>query len=249
MNILIVEDELHAAKRLLGMLKKVENVCILDVCTSVKETLSWLEANDPPDLLFLDIQLSDGISFEIFEKTTLLSPIIFVTAFNHYAIEAFKLNSIDYILKPYLQADIEKALDKYRKIYPVKNFSIEKEVIEALKKSFFPNYKSRFFVKLNHTVYSIAADDILFFQFEDQATVLRSKEGKSYVINYSLENLEKQLDPKKFFRINRKTIIHMESIKKMEVLSQNRIDITLLNHQKEIVSRAKTKDFKIWLDF
>ncbi|MEZ4874648.1 MAG: LytTR family DNA-binding domain-containing protein [Flavobacteriaceae bacterium] len=248
MKILIVEDELHASKRLSGMLEKVAHVQIVGVCTSVTETLSWLEVNDPPDLLFLDIQLSDGTSFEIFEKTTLFSPIIFVTAFNHYAIEAFKLNSIDYILKPYLQRDIEKALIKYQKIYQNQKFQIEKEVLEALKKSFFPNYKSRFFAKLNHTVYSIAAEEILYFQFEDHATLLRSKEGKAFVINYSLDTLEKELDPKRFFRINRKTIIHIDSIKKMEVLSQSRIDVTLLNNQKEVVSRAKTKDFKTWLD-
>lgn len=249
MKVLIVEDDSHSAERLATILKKTEaTIDILAVCESVKEATRWLNKEVYPDLLFLDIQLSDGISFEIFNSVKINCPIIFITAFDSYAIDAFKVNSIDYILKPYTAADIKIALEKYKKLGYGTAFKMDEKIISELKKLVIPNYKSRFFAKINHTVYSIASEEILYFNFEDNATVLVNNENRSFVIQYSLDALESYLDPKLFFRISRGFIIKIDSIKKMNMSSKSRIEVVLKNNVKEYVSRAKTKDFKTWLD-
>jgi DNA-binding LytR/AlgR family response regulator len=249
MKVLIVEDDPHASLRLSALLNKIDaSISILGICQSVKETSEWLKTKEYPDLIFLDIQLSDGISFELINISKIDCPIIFVTAFDNYAIEAFKVNSIDYILKPYTTKDLKKAIDKYKDLYSKKDFIIDEQVIAELKNLFTPNFKSRFFAKINHTVYSIATEDILYFSFEDNATILVNNENRSFVIHYSLDALEGYLDPKLFFRISRKFIIKIDSIKKMNMSSKSRIEVVLKNNAKEYVSRAKTKDFKTWLD-
>ncbi|HPF12279.1 MAG TPA: LytTR family DNA-binding domain-containing protein [Flavobacteriaceae bacterium] len=249
MKVFLVEDDLHAAKRLSSVLEEVDStISIAGVCRSVKEAAQWLESHEAPDLIFLDIQLSDGISFELFHLVTITCPIIFLTAFDQYALEAFKVNSIDYILKPFAAEDLQKALSKYKTFYPSQRQAIEEEVMQELKKAFVPSYKSRFFAKINHTVYSIPTEEILYFCFEDNATVLVNNENRSFVINYSLDALESTMDPALFFRINRQCLIKIDSIKKMNLSSKSRMEVVLKNNKKELVSRSKTKDFRDWLD-
>lgn len=248
MKILIVEDEIQAIKRLesvINNLNEAQDYNIIDKCKSVKETERWFQNNKMPDLVFLDIQLSDGLSFEIFKTTNITCPIIFVTAYNNYAIEAFKVNSIDYILKPYHANDIKKSLNKYKNL---KGKNIDSNLLKTLYDNLKTTYKSRFFAKINNTIYSIPVDEIQFFKFEDAAIVLVNNENKMFVINYSLDALEDFLDPKIFFRINRRFIIHINSIVKMNIYSKSRISVILKNETKEIVSRSKSNEFRNWLN-
>lgn len=249
MKILLVEDEKQAALRLQSTLHKVDSsINIVGVCSSIKETLQWFKSHVTPDLMFLDIQLSDGVSFEIFKSLQIDCPIIFVTAFNNYALEAFKFFSLDYILKPYSQKDIQFALDKFQKLKNSQSPSINRKTFTELTKILVPQYKTRFFARINHTVYSIPISEIIYFTFEDNATILLRKDQKSFVINYSLDTLEEFLNPKQFFRINRKYIIQIDSIVKMNIISKSRIDVVLINNSKEMVSRSKSKNFRTWLD-
>jgi len=250
MKILIVEDEIQATLRLKSILNTIDKkISITGSVGSVKETINWLNSNDKPDLIFLDIQLSDGTCFEIFDKIKLLTPIIFITAFNQYAIDAFKVNSIDYILKPYSEKEIKKALNKFKNIYKSKN-SIDYENLQRkLTELIQPNYKTRFFTRINRKVFTVFSKDILYFYFEDNATLLIDKNNKNFVINYSLENLENLIDPTVFFRINRKALININAITSINILSKSRIEVTLIDTKKEIVSRAKTPAFKNWLDY
>jgi DNA-binding LytR/AlgR family response regulator len=249
MKILIVEDDLLAVSRLETILSKIdENINILQVCKTVKDTISWLKNNTQPNLMFLDIQLSDGVSFEIFKSVEITCPIVFITAFDNYAIEAFKVNSIDYILKPYSLDDVKNALLKYKNLQKNEIFTFNKSLFDELIQSIPLNYKSRFFSTINHTIYSIPIEEILYFNFEDGATTLVNINNKIFVLNYSLEALEKYLDPNLFFRINRKFIIKIDSIKKMNLLSKSRIQVVLNNNVKEVVSRSKSRSFKTWLN-
>jgi len=249
MEILIVEDDLLAVARLETILAKIDQgINILHVCKTIKDTINWLKNNKQPNLIFLDIQLSDGVSFEIFKSIEITCPIIFITAFDNYAIEAFKVNSIDYILKPYSLKDVKNALLKYKNLNQKEPFNFNKGLFDELIQSIPLNYKSRFFSTINHTIYSIPVDEILYFNFEDNATILVNVDNRSFVINYSLDALEKYLDPKMFFRINRKFIIKIDSIKKMNLLSKSRIQVILKNNIKEVVSRSKSRSFKTWLN-
>jgi len=249
MKILILEDEIPAAKKLETMLFKIDpTIKILDVCESVEHAIRWFERHASPDLIFMDIQLTDGISFEIFNQIEITSPIIFVTAFDNFAIDAFRVNSVDYILKPYSVEQLRAALEKYKNYFQTNQTKNNPQVYEQLGHLFQPTYKKRFFTKLNHSAYSVLTDDILFFVSEDNATVLVNKENKKFIINYSLDTLEKLLDPSVFFRINRKYIIHISSITKMEISLRNRIDIFFQKDNHELVSRVKTRSFKEWLD-
>jgi len=249
MRILIVEDEIQAVLRLKSVLKKINpNFNTLEVCHSIKQTITWLAKHSQPDIIFMDIQLSDGSSFQIFSQIDISCPIIFVTAFNQYAIKAFEVNSIDYILKPYSIEEVKKALKKFDTLISRQNVVLNPQIINKLNTLPLKTYKSRFYAKINHSIYYIPVNDILYFHFEDNATVLINKSKKAFVIDYSLEHLEKILNPKKFFRINRKFIIETRSIKKMDISSKSRIDILLIDNKREIVSRSKTPHFKAWLD-
>jgi len=250
MNVLIVEDEKQAALRLQAILTNIDKaINIMAFTTSVKETIHWLQKNEKPDIIFLDIQLSDGTCFEIFDKISITIPIIFVTAFNKYAIDAFKVNSIDYILKPYSEKEVKRAINKFKKIHKNKeNISYEK-LYNQLSTYIKPTYKTRFFTRINRKIYTVLSKNIQYFYFEDNATILVDNNNKIYVINYSLENLENLLDPILFFRINRKTLININSITSINIFSKSRIEVTLHDAKKEIVSRSKTPAFKKWLDY
>lgn len=248
MNVLIIEDEAMAADRLETLLKQaMPEANVLDKLDSVKETAKWFVKNDPPDLIFMDIQLADGLSFEIFEIVTIDAPIIFTTAYDQYALEAFKVSSIDYLLKPIDVEDLTKALDKLKKLSKPQN---QIDQLEELAKKFQPKYKNRFIIKVGEHIKSIAVDDVAYFFSRDKATFCTTSDGRNYLLDYPLDQLQEMVSPEFFFRINRKYLISLSPVKDMISHTNSRLKI-VLNHSDDndiIVSRERVQDFKKWLD-
>lgn len=247
MKVLIIEDEKPAARKLERMLS-IYNFKILGNLTSVHSSIEWFNNNPHPDLIFLDIQLSDGLSFEIFENLNILSHIIFTTAFDEYTLKAFKHNSIDYLLKPIDEEELSYAINKF-KTYRTNITYQQTEQIKLLLNSSTNKYKNRFTVKVGTHIHSISTEDIECFYSENKATYLYTISGQNYLIDYSLEQLEDLLNTTEFHRINRKYIITIKSIKDIIVYSNSRLKI-MLKHYKEddiIVSRERVKIFKDWL--
>jgi len=250
MKVLIIEDEHLAADRLSRMLNELDpDIQILALLESVSESAEWLATNPAPDLIFMDIQLDDGISFEIFDTVKVTTPIIFTTAYNEYAIKAFKVNSVDYLLKPYTPTDLKSAIDKYRELHEGQHFQSEK--FDNLYRQLVKEYKSRFFVKIGTHFHSISVDEIACFFIRDRATFIKTLIGKNFDIDYSLEQVQKLVDPARFFRINRNYAINIDSIADIISYSSNRLKVVLKNfeHLEDLlVSREKTSEFKKWLD-
>jgi len=249
MNILIIEDERLAADKLEKMLNEIDSeINILARLESVIDSINWLNSHEKPELIFLDIQLDDGISFEIFDSVKIETPIIFTTAFDSYAIKAFQVNSIDYLLKPIEDQALRKALEKYHSIYNANLHQVEK--LDLLYKQIVQSYKTRFFVKIGNHFHSVAVDEIQCFLIQERGTFLRTINGKKFDLDYSLDQVQKMIDPSKFFRINRNYLIHIDSIQDIYSYSSNRLGVKLkmLDHLDMIVSREKVSDFKQWLD-
>ncbi len=251
MKVLIIEDEKPAARRLNRMLGK-QQVEVSTMLHSVAEAKDWFLTNEHPDLIFLDIQLSDGISFEIFEEIEIKSAVIFTTAYDQYALEAFKLNSIDYLLKPIDEDDLCIAIEKFKSFKPQQETSVVSfnEIKQLLLKDNERTYKSRFTIKVGQHLKIIEADDIECFYSKDKATYIYVSSGRSYLIENSLEQLEEQLNPKHFFRISRKFFININAINDIVSYSNTRLKIQLHKFQENelVVSRERVKEFKNWLD-
>jgi DNA-binding LytR/AlgR family response regulator len=222
---------------------------------SVQGAIEWLSKNEHPDLIFLDIQLSDGLSFEIFEKVEIKSAVIFTTAYDEYALRAFKLNSIDYLLKPIAEVELEVSISKF-----AAHFQKSKEGIitsqmdfEKIKKmfqnSFEQDFKKRFTVKIGQHLKVISTDEIECFFSENKGTYIHTFDNRNYLIESTLEVLEQELDTKYFYRISRKFIIPMKAIKEIVVYSNSRLRVILPTFKEEevIVSREKVSDFKNWI--
>lgn len=250
MKIIIIEDEKPAARLLKRRVEKL-GFEVSEMLHSVEESVVWLQENSAPDLIFLDIQLSDGLSFEIFNQVDISSAIIFTTAYDEYVLKAFKLNSIDYLLKPVDEEELKFALDKFEKQFQSSQTSID---IDSIKKLFSTNktqdFKERYSIKIGNSIKIIETENIECFFSENKASFIHTKENKNYLVDYSLEKIEEQLDPKKFFRINRSQIIRIDSIKEITVYSNSRLKIILqtYNESELIVSREKVTDFKKWLE-
>ncbi len=254
MKIVIIEDETPAAKRLVSLLKKINpEIDILSIIDSVKGAVKWFRANKKPDLAFFDIQLADGTCFDIFKETDPGCPIVFVTAYDEYALKAFKLNSIDYLLKPVDSNELEQSLEKYHNLNQQYIQSAPIQEIVTLLRDFRSNkkeYKSRFLVKIGDSLKAIPCTDIAYFYIEDQLVHLATHEGKRHIIDNSLDDLEQLLDPHLFNRINRQMIISARAIKSIHRWFNSRLKVELLPAFSEdvIVSREKVTDFKTWLD-
>ncbi len=254
MTTIIIEDEKPAARLLQRKLEKL-SLAVEVMLHSVEEALEWFSNNEHPDLIFLDIQLSDGLSFEIFEKVEIKSAVIFTTAYDEYALRAFKLNSIDYLLKPIDEDDLEVAVAKFKSLLPkqevaVQNLAIDFEQIKKmLANPFEKNYKKRFTVKIGQHLKVIAIDEIECFFSENKGTYIHTCDNRNYLIDLTLENLEEELDPKDFFRISRKFIIPMKAIKEIVLYSNSRLKVILPTYKEDdvIVSREKVSDFKTWI--
>jgi DNA-binding LytR/AlgR family response regulator len=249
MKILIIEDERQAANRLIRLIGvHFEHAEIIQDIDSVKKAIKWFSENQAPDLIFCDIQLADGISFEIFEKVTLSTPIIFTTAYDHYAIKAFQVNAIDYLLKPVDPEDLARSIAKFKTNQLKPNLDFE--AIKMLLGSKASAFKSRFLVKFGEKIQSIAIEEVAFFFSEARVTFLQTTEGKQFVLDQTLEQIESQVDPISFFRLNRKYLCAFPSISDIFTYSNSRLKVKLNNCSDEdiIVSREKTADFKTWLD-
>ena len=249
MNIIIIEDEKPAARLLL---RKVEQLGykVMSMLHSVEESIDWFSKNEHPDLIFLDIQLSDGLSFEIFEKVKIKSAIIFTTAYDEYALRAFKLNSIDYLLKPIDEDELKIAVDKFEAQYSKKeSLSLNFEQIRSMFAPTEKVYKSRFTVKIGTQLKIINVDEIECFYSENKGTYIHTLENRNYLIDTPLEILEEELNPKQWYRISRKFIVPIASVKEIVVYSNSRLKIILPTYKVDevIVSREKVSDFKNWM--
>lgn len=251
MKVLIIEDEEPAAKRLQKMLKEIEpGIDVVAQIVSVSSAVKWFAGNGSPDLIFSDIQLSDGLSFEIFKTVDISCPIIFTTAYDQYAIEAFKVNSIDYLLKPIKKEELEQAVTKFKKIAGATApapIDINK-LLQSLNTTG-TDYKKRFVVRYGEHIKTIDIDEVVYFYTEDKVTFLCTKDVRRFVVDYNLDTLDAVLDPKTFFRINRQYIISIHSIAEMFAYTKSRVLIKLNPPAKHetIVSTERSADFKQWL--
>jgi len=251
MKVIIIEDEQLSAEHLTTLLKKVDNdVMVIGMADSIKKSVKLLSENSQVDLLFVDIHLADGLSFDIFSKISVDTPIIFTTAYNEYAIKAFKVNSIDYLLKPIGLEDLRSAIQKFEKLKHTTVQKINAEKIDTAFNIINKQFKNRFMVKMGDTISSIKTEDIAYFIAEDGIVLLVVKTGKRYPIDYTLDQLEQLIDLNLFFRINRKVLIHIDSVKKVSSYFNSRYKITTdyLQEDDSIVSRERVNDFKNWLD-
>jgi two-component system, LytTR family, response regulator LytT len=254
MTTLIIEDEKPAARLLQRKLVKL-NIAVETMLHSVEESIDWFSNNEHPDLIFLDIQLSDGLSFEIFEKINIQSAIIFTTAYDEYALKAFKLNSIDYLLKPIDEDDLEIAVTKFKTRIPKtdagnQNLQLDFEQIrQMLSNPFEKSYKKRFTVKIGQHLKVITMDEIECFFSENKGTYIHTSENRNYLIDSTLEVLEQELNMKDFFRVSRKFIVPLQAIKEIQVYTNSRLKVILPTYKEDevIVSREKVQDFKNWL--
>jgi DNA-binding LytR/AlgR family response regulator len=249
-NILIIEDEEPAAKRLQKMLKEIDpEIQVVGTAVSVAGAVKWLTENDMPHLVLSDIQLSDGLSFEIFKVVNMPCPVIFTTAYDQYALDAFKANGIDYLLKPIKRTELEVALDKYKKmVKPVPSIDIN-QLLQSYNQSSRQEYKKRFVVRYGEHIKTINIENAVYFYTEDKINFLSTKDGRRYAIDFNLDALEEMLDPKLFFRINRQYIIAIYAIAEMFSYSKSRVLIKLNPPAKHetIVSTERSADFKLWL--
>lgn len=247
---IIIEDEKPAARLLQRKLEKL-NIEVVALLHSVEEAVAWFCTNEHPDLIFLDIQLSDGLSFEIFEKIEIKSAIIFTTAYDEFALRAFKLNSVDYLLKPIDEDDLEQAVSKFKNRIPKReklHLDFE-EIKKMLGNPFEKEYKKRFTVKIGQHLKVITLEEIECFFSENKGTYIHTFENRNYLIESTLEVLEKELDTKEFYRINRKFIIPIKAIKEIVVYSNSRLQLILPSYAGDevVVSREKVADFKVWI--
>ena len=250
MNVIIIEDEKPSARRLQRMLTELQMEAET-MLHSVEESIAWFQNNEHPDLIFLDIQLSDGLSFEIFEAIDINSAVIFTTAYDEYALQAFKLNSIDYLLKPIDEDDLAKAVSKYKVRAPKEQSvtldfnDIKKLLVNPIERE----YKKRFSVKVGQHLKLINIDDIECFYSENKGTYAYTSEGRNYLLDTTLEQLEDELEPHKFFRISRKFFVNVNAINDMVSYTNSRLQIKLntFKEQEVIVARERVKEFKDWL--
>jgi DNA-binding LytR/AlgR family response regulator len=252
MNVLIVEDEPHAARRLETLLRELDSTLrVVGQVDSVKQAVAWFNDNPPPDLVFMDIQLGDGLSFDIFEKVTITSPVIFTTAYDEYALKAFKVNSIDYILKPVDKADVQAALKKLSNLStrPSAGDDVLRN-LEAVMQMMTRRYKERFVIKVGEHLRSIEVTDVLYFYSHEKTTFARTGDGRSLILDFTVEQLEGMLDPDRFFRVNRQYLVSIQAIQDIVHYTNSRLRLILKGSVEEdvIVSRERVQDFRLWLD-
>ena len=250
MNVLIIEDEDLAADRLENMLVEVEpGINVQAKIGSVKDSVTWLSTHTS-DLIFVDIQLSDGLSFSIFEQIQISSPLIFTTAYDQYAIEAFKHNSISYLLKPIRKDELRESLQKFERFRT--GFGIDFDLLRSIYEGEKPDYKKRFLISVGQKLKKVEVNDIAYFYAMEKSVFCRTFGDRVMPIDHSLDSLEDLLNPEKFFRINRKYIVNMDSIDQMVLWSRSRIKLDLNPEIKDdegsIVSISRTSDFKKWMN-
>lgn len=251
MKVLIIEDEQIAAERLQMMLEKYDaSTEVLACLESIEESVEWLRENPSPDLLLMDIQLADGFSFEIFKKINYQKPVIFTTAYNEFAIEAFRYFSIDYLLKPITSVALQTALDKFKMVTQQQQVNYD-ELLKTFKAVPTGNYKERFLVRIGQRLIFVKTGDIAYFRADDKLVYLIDKQGNKFPVDYTLDKLETALDPRNYFRLNRKVIVSIDSIAQIKPYSNSRLLLYLKDgHKTEelIISRERVPDFRQWAE-
>lgn len=253
MRVVIIEDEKPAARRLASLLNELDaRIEVLAQLASVKQSIAWFRENEVPDLCFMDIQLSDGLSFDIMDVVALEAPIIFTTAYDQYALQAFRVNSIDYLLKPIAPEELSAALEKYQARFssqqptPQPDWEHMQNAMAMLTR----RYKSRFMVKVGERIQSFPIEEIGYFFSQEKATYLQTLNGKRYMIDHPLDRLEELVDPHTFFRLNRKYLSRVQAIDDIATYSSSRLKVKLQDCDDEdiIVSYGRVREFKEWLD-
>ena len=242
MKVVIIEDEKMAANRLVKMMTKInDNIDIVAVMDGVEESVNHIEMNGCPDLFIMDIQLSDGISFEIFDLTDVTCPVIFTTAYDEYALKAFKVHALDYLLKPIKEAELKEAIDRFQHLQTTAN--------ESIRQLAYPGKSKKILVKIGHNLKVLELDQAAYYYSESKISFFMDKDGKRYPVDYSLDRLEKFLNPNQFFRVNRQYIVNEASIQNMVSYSTSRIKLHVEPEPREdiIVSKEKASRFRKWL--
>jgi DNA-binding LytR/AlgR family response regulator len=253
-KVLIIEDEAPAYRRLYNLLNaQASALQVIDVLDSVADSIKWFNENPTPDLIFSDIQLADGLSFEIFNKIQIACPIIFTTAYDEYMMEAFKTNGIDYLLKPIDEKSLTRSIEKFESLITQNGQSSSIPNIESLLASISSEqtqYKTRFLVKLGTKLIPVSIDGISCFCSKDGSTEIIMSTGKKYIIDQTLDELERRLDPKVFFRFNRKILGRFSSVQTVHQYFKGKLKVEMLPKLDEevIISREKAKAFKLWLE-
>lgn len=255
MNVLIVEDEALAVERIQKVLAEVESAAlVVGVTDSVVTTVAWLQANPQPDLILMDIELADGQSFEIFNRVSVLSPVVFTTSYDEYAIRAFKVNSIDYLLKPVKREELRASLEKLRHLTGQSHASADAHVSrleQFIRGLVHPQkeYRERFLTKSGQRYLSIPTDEIAYFYYEERLTFLKTWKNERHLVDYTLDELEGMLVPKTFFRVNRQYILHIGSVKDIHAYFNHKLKLTLQPPAPEevLVSRERATEFKHWM--
>ena len=248
MNILIVEDEDPAAQRLQKQLQEiVPEARVLDVLASVASTVNWLKTHASPDLILMDINLADGTSFEVFSQVDVSTPVIFITAFDEYAIQAFQVNSVEYLLKPVRKEQLAAAINKYKRFHTGQKIDMDK-IMESMGRTQ-DKYQKRFIIRFGEHIKAIDVKDVAYFYTEEKINFLKTWDDRVYPLDFNLDKLETMLDPERFFRINRQFIISIESINEMFSFSKSRVKVTLNppTNMDTIVSTERSPNFKEWL--
>lgn len=251
MRVLIIEDEPQAAARLTSLVQELQpSWSIVATLDSVKRSVAWLKQN-ACDLILMDIQLADGLSFEVFDQVEVKTPVIFTTAYNEYALKAFKVNSIDYLLKPIDKDELVMALKKYSSLtgkLPVQDKMMES--IGLAMQMLTKKYKERFVIKVGEHLKSIEVGEILFFFSLEKTTFAQTADGRKHILDFTLDQLDEVLNPAQFFRINRKYLVSVQAIKDMISYTNSRLKLILKTSDDDdvIVARERVQDFKNWLD-
>lgn len=249
MKAIIIEDEKRAADRLERMIHEVNSdIQILGRFESIREVVSYLGDSGTPDVIFADIQLADGLSFEIFEQVKVNCPVIFTTAYDQYAIKAFKNNGIDYLLKPIEEGELKVAIDKVRSMQTGPSLADLMSIAQQLSARG-KEYRSRFTVKIGQKLKTIRVEDLSAIYSENKGTYILTQEGRNYLVDFSLEQVDDMLDPRSFFKINRKYIIALDGVEEMLMWSNSRLKVSLKGskHDDIVVARERTKLFKEWM--
>lgn len=253
MKVVIIEDEHLTAERIVTLLRQIDpGIEVISIIDSVKRSVEWFNSSQKPDLVFMDIQLADGLSFDIFDIVKIDAPVIFITAFQEYAIKAFKVNSVDYLLKPISKKDLEAALDKYRRYFnhELAIPTIGGDLLNNIREMISKPYKSRFMVRVGEHIRSVDVENILYFYSLQKGTYLHSSDKHNYVVDYTLGGLEEMLDPLLFHRINRRYLITHKAISDVVSHSSSKLKVKLVHSDDDeiFISRERMTSFKDWLD-
>lgn len=249
-NVLIIEDELPNIQRLEKMLHTLDrNIAITATLQTVQASIQWLKSNEQPDIIFMDIRLTDGLSFEIFNQVIITAPVIFITAYDEYALKAFEVNGVDYLLKPLEPDKLEKSMAKAKSISELGSNESMLSLIRSMQAKQ-PIYRSRFLVAYRDKYILVMVDEIAYFTSENKATFLVTHQSQRYMIDQTLELLEKEMDPETFFRISRQFIVSVKSIHKIHQSFNGQLKIELSPALDEgiLMSREKSSQLKKWLD-